>query len=44
MRNKDDKGYEVEDGVVRVWPSLLRCLYEAQDPGSCENIFSCLYI
>ena len=40
----EDKGYEVEDGVVRVWPSLLRCLYEAQDAGSCESIFSSLDI
>ena len=39
-----DVGYEVEDGVVRVWPSLLRCLYEAQDAGSCESIFSSLDI
>ena len=39
-----DKGYEVEDGKVRVWPSLLRCLYEAQDAGSCESIFSSLNI
>ena len=36
----EDKGYEVEGGVVRVWPSLLRCLYEAQDVGSCESIFN----
>ena len=39
-----DNGYEVKDGVVRVWSSLLRCLYEAQDVGSCESIFSNLYI
>ena len=34
-----DRGYEVEDGVVRVWPSVVQCLYEAQDAGSCANVF-----
>ena len=42
--NRENKGYEVEDGVVRVWPSLLQCLYEAQDAGSCESIFRRFYI
>ena len=34
-----DCGYEVEDGVVRVWPSVVQCLYEAQDAGSCASVF-----
>ena len=44
VRYREDMGYEVEDGVVKVWPSLLRCLYEAQDAGSCESIFCSLDI
>ena len=39
VRYWKDKGYEVRGGVVWVWPSLLRCLYEAQDAGSCESVF-----
>ena len=39
-----DKGYEVEDGEVKVWPSLLRCLYEAQDARSFKSVFSTLHI
>ena len=34
-----DRGYEVGDGVVRVWPSVVQCLYEAQDAGSCASVF-----
>ena len=34
-----DYGYEVEDGVVRVRPSVVQCLYEAQDAGSCASVF-----
>ena len=34
-----DGGYEVGDGVVRVWPSFVQCLYEAQDAGSCASVF-----
>ena len=34
-----NNGYEIGDGIVRVWPFTLRCLYEAQDEGSCESIF-----
>ena len=34
-----DKGYEVEDCGVRVWPSVVQCLYEAQDAGSCASVF-----
>ena len=34
-----DRGYEVGDGVVRVWPSVVQCLYEAQDGGSCASVF-----
>ena len=29
-----DRGY-----VVRVWPSVVQCLYEAQDAGSCASVF-----
>ena len=35
----EDRGYEVGDGVVKVWPSVLQCLYEAQDAGSCASVF-----
>ena len=36
-----DRGYEVVWGVVvRVWPSLVQCLYEAQDAESCASVFS----
>ena len=35
-----DRGYEVEDCVVRVWPSVVQCLYEAQDAGSCASVFA----
>ena len=38
MGDWEDMGYEVEDGLVKVWPSLLRCMYEAQDSGSCEIV------
>ena len=34
-----DSGYEVGDGVVRVWPSVVQCLYEAQDARSCDSVF-----
>ena len=34
-----DRGYEVRDGVVWVWPSVVQCLYEAQDAGSCASVF-----
>ena len=34
-----DRGYEVRDGEVRVWPSVVQCLYEAQDAGSCASVF-----
>ena len=34
-----DSGYEVVDGVVRVWPSVVQYLYEAQDARSCARIF-----
>ena len=34
-----DSGYEVGDGVVRVWPSVVQCLYAAQDAGSCASVF-----
>ena len=34
-----DSGYVVEDGRVRVWPSVVQCLYEAQDAGSCASVF-----
>ena len=36
---KVDRGYEVGGGVVRVWPSVVQCLYEAQDAGSCASVF-----
>ena len=36
--HREDMGYEAYDGVVKVWPSLLRCMYEAQDSGSCESV------
>ena len=36
---QEDKGYEVCYGdVLKVWPSILRCMYEAQDSGSCESV------
>ena len=35
----EDRGYEVEDGEVEVWPSVVQCLYEAQDAGSCASVF-----
>ena len=34
-----DRGYEVGDGEVVVWPSVVQCLYEAQDAGSCASVF-----
>ena len=34
-----DSGYEVQHGVVKVWPSVMRCLYEAQDAKSCDSVF-----
>ena len=35
-----DSGYEVGwDGVVWVWPSVVQCLYEAQDAESCASVF-----
>ena len=34
-----DKGYQVGDGVVEVWPSVVQCLYEAQDVESCMALF-----
>ena len=34
-----DRGYEVVGRVVRVWPSVVQCLYEAQDAGSCASVF-----
>ena len=34
-----DSGYEVVDGVVRVWPSVVQYLYEAQDARSCASVF-----
>ena len=33
-----DRGYAVGDGVVRVWPSVVQYLYEAQDTGSCTGV------
>ena len=33
-----DNGYMSEDGEVRVWPSVVQCLYEAQDPESCASV------
>ena len=33
------RGYEVGGGVVGVWPSVVQCLYEAQDAGSCASVF-----
>ena len=38
-----DRGYEVGDGEVRVWPSVVQCLYEAQDAGSCASVFGWMY-
>ena len=35
----EDRGYVVGDGVVRVWPSVVQYLYEAQDAGSCASVF-----
>ena len=35
----EDRGYEVEGGVVRVWPSVVQCLYEAHDAGICASVF-----
>ena len=35
-----DSGYEVGGGVVRVWPSVVQCLYAAQDVGSCASVFA----
>ena len=34
-----DRGYVVRYGVVRVWPSVLQCLYDAQDAWSCASVF-----
>ena len=36
-----DSGYEVtQDGeLIRVWPFVVQCLYEAQDTGSCVKVF-----
>ena len=34
-----DSGYEVGDGEVRVWPTVVQCLYEAQDVESCASVF-----
>ena len=35
----EDRGYVVGDGEVRVWSSVVPCLYEAQDAGSCASVF-----
>ena len=35
-----DSGYEVGDGEVMVWPSVVQCLYEAQDAGSCASVMA----
>ena len=35
-----DSGYVEGNGVVSVWPSVVQCLYEAQDPRSCAIVFS----
>ena len=37
--HRRDSGYMVYDGVVKVWPSVVQCLYEAQDAGSCASVF-----
>ena len=37
--DREDKGYEEEHGVVKVWPSVVQSLYEAQDARSCQKVF-----
>ena len=39
-----DNGYVLEDGEVRVWPSVVQCLYEAQNPESCASVFGQLRV
>ena len=38
-----DRGYEVGGDEVRVWPSVVQWLYEAQDAGSCASVFGWMY-
>ena len=38
-RGSVDMGYEVEGGVVRVWPSVVQCLYEAHDAVTFGSVF-----
>ena len=35
----EGRGYMVKDGEVEVRPSVVQCLYEAQDAGSCASVF-----
>ena len=36
---EDDRGYAVKGNTVEVGPSIIQCLYEAQDGDSCADVF-----
>ena len=39
MFNNHKHGYKVRDDMVRVWPFIIQCFYEAQDVETCTNVF-----
>ena len=42
--NNKDYGYRAYCGGVYVWPSVVQCLYEAQDAESCTKVFGQLKV